>query len=501
MKATKLIALFIVAVILVPFICNGTVLCGTISSSGFYTWLRDSGIPEYSISGSYRANYSTFVKYNLVVYGKPGDVSGNEIKEGEYRYLGFTYSEGKYTNLDFPNDETGNLPPEQWDYVNVPGAGESWDLLEQIVQKPYMLYTQLKGHGATELTASDIGVYKAKVQSAASWNSSGSIYTFKSNGFYATFTVPSMGPGILTASMYPKDPAVSIYEDEFESDIYLEASVNKPADEIKRFKVVFSSGDWRKVRYYYDTSNIFIEIKAELEAPESLPDHVVINAVVSAESIFGDKIEKNINCIINVRRESGNPVQTPPVPIPSSTPTPGPASPTPEPTPVPIQNPPVDDDETPINILDFEITGSWNHWEGQPHRFLALEKIVLTIRAEGPANRAAVRMSPNLEAMFYTNSSGHTYDYSKDFFGYYVSFPDDTWMYPLSVIDGITTFRWEYCIPMCDETIGWDDDRKIVAYIIGCRVFGSGGRQDTAVIDDIDITGNIYELLYPQPAD
>ncbi len=508
MKATRVISILAAICFLLSIFCIGKAMGGTISSAEFFSWLSDSGIPEYSISGSYRANYSTFARYNLVVYGITGDVPGNEIRQGEYRYLGFTYLEGKYTNLDFPNDETGNLPPEKWDYITVPGAAESWDSLEQIVQRPYMLNTSLKGHGAAALTAADIGTSKAKVQSAASWNSSGSIYTYKSNGFYATFTVSSMGPGILNAAIFPEDSTVYVNDtaDSFANRVNLVASVNKPEKEIKNIKAVFSCGDWRKVRYYYDTNSIDIMIDAFLDIPANLPGSVTVNAQVTAESIFGDKLEKNISCRVTVLENAG--ISTPaPTPHPVNPPAPAPV-----PTPVPTVPPGgsgqvpggVDDNQgndDRLRIISLDISGSWNYWEKQPHRFIALEKITVTAEVEGPAERALIRLSPQLEAMTYTNSLGHIYNYANDFFGYTVEFPRDSKLYPESIRNDVTVFRWEYSIPLCDETIAWDGHRISEPYKILFRVFDQSNNHKTVTIDNIDITGNIYELLYPQPAE
>lgn len=498
--------------LMASFLSTGTAFA--LSSNEFYLWLDNSGIPEYSISGAYRANYGTYVKYNLVVYGNTGDVPQNEIRQGEYRYLGFTYMEGRYTNLDFPNDETGNLTPEQWDYVTVSGAAESWDSLEQSVQLPYMLHTALRGHGATTLTAAGIGTSKAKVQSAASWSSSGSIYTYKSNGFYATFTVPSMGRGSLNAELIPD--SITVYVDEndvaFDTGVSLSASVNKPKDEVAFIKVVFSCGTWSKVRFFHDTNSISIYQDAYLNIPAHLPGSAKINATVTSESIFGDKLVKNLSCTISVRGGAGSPTPVPtPLPLPTSTPRPTPRPttaprPTPEPTPSPTPSPggganPGNGNNEQLEIVGLSVTGSWTHWEDQPHRFLALEKIVIEATVKGRVDTAVIRLSPQLEAMTYTNSSGYTYEYKNDFFGYSVEFPKDSKMNFESVSNGVKTYSWEYSLPLCDETIGWDGGRKSDAYIIKLEVWDENRNSKTLVLDDIDITGNIYELLYPQPAD
>lgn len=509
MKKIKIVTLIVLVCLLASFLNTETAFA--LSSSEFYLWLDNSGIPEYSISGSYRANYGTYVRYNLVVYGNPGDVPMNEIRQSEYRYLGFTYMEGSYTNLDFPNDETGNISPEQWDYVTVSGASESWDSLEQSVQLPYMLHTALGGHGATSLTAADIGTSKAKVQSAASWSSSGSIYTYKSNDFYATFTVPSMGRGTLTATLTPDSSTVYIDEgdERFDAGLNLNASVNKPKDEVAFIKVIFSHGPWYKVRFFHNTNSISINQDVYLDVPINIPGIAKITANITSESIFGDKLEKDVSCIINIRKSSNDNTPTPspyptsyptanPTTIPTQTPTPT-STPRPSYNPYPTETPPPE--EEPIKVLNARLTGCWNHFDSQHHRFLALEKVKLEVWILGKADRAVIRLSPQLEAMSYTNSSGYTYDYAEDFFGYEVKFPENSTLVPKTEFWMFTTFEWYYSLPMCGETVRWDDSRVSNPYKMWITIFDKEGNSIEHIINDIDITGNIYELLYPQPAD
>lgn len=511
MKFKKVISLLVLTCVLIGSVSTVSAM----SSTQFYQWLSDNGTPEYSVSGTYRANYNTYVKYNLVVYGSSGDVSGNDYRQGEYRYLGYTYMEGKYTNLDFPNDETGNKKPEEWDYVTVSGALESWDSLEQTVQRPYMLHTRLRGHGATTLTAADIGTSRAKVQSAASWGSAGSIYTYKSNGYYATFTVPSMGKGVLSASMEPDDSTVYVTGSDtcVDTGVSLDASVNKPVREVKFIKVVFSCGGWRKVRYYHNTNSISIHQDAILDLPRNIPGQITVDAHVTSESIFGDKLSKDLSCRINVRSSVDGNTAPPSAPGPTPRPTPRPTNPppvptdpvtTPAPTPKPTGGSGGNGDDPWANVLRFMIvnlSGSWNHWAHQSHRFLALEETTLSVWVLGRAEKAEIRLSPELEAMTYVNSRGHQYSYADDFFGEEVRFPEDSTIYPDNQSLILTRFSWTYSLPMCDETVGWDNERKKSSYYMKIKVYDKNGNSIEYILDDIDITGNIYELLYPQPAD
>jgi hypothetical protein len=509
MKKRMFIMLLVLTMVVIPLSAAVSGTTQINNSSQFFKWLSDTGTPAYSVSGSHMANYDTYRNYGFIVYGSPADISGNETKDGEYRYLGYTFLEAKYTNQLFPNDATyGNLP-ENWDYVNVSGAIESWDSLEQSVQKPYMLYTKLVGHGATSLTAADIGIYKTRIQSPATWMNPGSIYTYKSNGYYATFSVPSMGTGVLTASMEPDTTRITV-EKTVKSEkvrINLTASVNKPKDEVSYIKVVFHFPGGDISRFFHNTNSIDINQDADIPVSDNLPDTVGLTATVTSESIFGDKLERNLSCSIDVvegnsgTTGSSTPVPTatprPPVPTASPTVTPGPTStPSPTSTPAPTSSP---EPEEYLPVRNVQLWGDWNYWENYPHRFLSLEKIHVKVTFAGYVRNMVVRLSPQLESMQYTNSEGYTYDYSDDFFGYYVDFPEDSTVEPDYSMWGLPYAQWDYIIPLCNETIDWSGTRVRQPYEMTITVNGRRGESQVVTIDDIDITGNTFELLHPQP--
>lgn len=157
-----------------------------------------------------------------------------------------------------------------------------------------------------------------------------------------------------------------------------------------------------------------------------------------------------------------------------------------------------------LAIADVSITGYWNHWRGQldifgdrmtnePHRFLSLECIKIDIATIGDPEYVVIRFSPELEAMSYTNSEDHLYDYSKDFFGYQVLFPRDS---SLPVVNNLVS--WEYHLPLAPSSKDWDNTRLRPQYSMTVTAH-KGDAAVTYVVDDIDITGNIYDLTYIQP--
>ncbi len=160
---------------------------------------------------------------------------------------------------------------------------------------------------------------------------------------------------------------------------------------------------------------------------------------------------------------------------------------------------------TNLAITDVKIAGYWNHWRGQkdifgrqmtvePHRFLSLECISIDIATIGDPDKVTVRFSPELESMYYTDPNGHTYRYN-EFMGYMVKFPEDS---TIPVTDNHA--RWEYHLPLAPSSKDWDNNRLRPQYSMIVTAY-KGSNTATFVVDDIDITGNIYDLTYIQPRD
>jgi len=159
---------------------------------------------------------------------------------------------------------------------------------------------------------------------------------------------------------------------------------------------------------------------------------------------------------------------------------------------------------------EVTIEGYWNHWRGQvdlfsrqmsfePHRFLSLESVKINIFTTGYADRVVIRFSPELESMRYTDRFGRTYDYVDDFTGMekYVNFPQDsTFMLDPAQKEGHV--YWEYLLPLAPSTVDWNDHRLRPPYSMSVYVY-KGAEYSVHVIDDIDITGNVYDLVYIQP--
>ncbi len=58
--------------------------------------------------------------------------------------------------------------------------------------------------------------------------------------------------------------------------------------------------------------------------------------------------------------------------------------------------------------------------------------------------------------------------------------------------------QWEYYLPLAPSTKDWDNRRLRPQYRMTVTVY-KGESFAEYVIDDIDITGNVYDLTYIQP--
>lgn len=452
------------------------------SNDEFLIWLQSKGIPPYSNGNLYKANFNTYKEYGLIVYGMPTQVVNNEYAEGEYRYLGYTYLNDVFTNMYFPDDANSGIAPELWNFVEVIGAIKSYDQLEQTVQKPYMLNTLLIGHGASTLTANDIGTSKAKVQTGATWLNTGSIYTKKDNGYYATFMVPAMGFGKIQGQLIPSVSEIhfNAQTQTYDLALTLSASIDKPNKEIKYLTITLYDGSTKTIAH---SNNLTVEKHVEIDKLNSEYIELEYTGEIELESIFGDKYKKTVYCTVKVYNDGGDIIII---------------DPDPDPDPEPNNE---------INIQDIDVIGSFNHWtnisnifgESLPynrHRFLSLETIFIKIKANKNVDKVVIRLSNELETMTYENQLGHFYDYNVDFGLAYVYFPQDSTFYFENTTD--LDFTFEYVLPMCEETIDFNNRRLKEPYHI---IISLMNEEETIYykINDIEITGNIYDLIYPQP--
>lgn len=158
------------------------------TATDFYNWLSNQG--KLYNSDGLMANWTVYNdEYydGTVVYGSPfAIVAGSKdydyskyTNRYEYRYLGYNYDGSIVLNTYFREDPGGGGDPTVWVYLDVPGAEESWSKLDPS-QYEAMLNCPLSYAGIeypTITVASIGGIKKAKVLTAPTWSSNGTIYT------------------------------------------------------------------------------------------------------------------------------------------------------------------------------------------------------------------------------------------------------------------------------------------------------------------------------------
>ncbi len=160
-----------------------------------------------------------------------------------------------------------------------------------------------------------------------------------------------------------------------------------------------------------------------------------------------------------------------------------------------------------LQVQSVHIRGAWNHWRGQtdllgknlennPMRFLSLEAVTVEAEVIGFPEKVEMRLTPELEAMTYTNSQGDTYTY-EELIGQTVLFPVQ-----LKKQEDLSAgrSRWvaTYILPMAPETMSWEDQRLRSAYWLEVTAHKSGGQHGLR-LEGIELTGNTSQLLYSQP--
>ncbi len=172
----------------------------------------------------------------------------------------------------------------------------------------------------------------------------------------------------------------------------------------------------------------------------------------------------------------------------------------------------------PRGIRNMTIEGAWNHWRGQinlygdrmsmmPHRFLSYEKVYITVTTDAIPDKVEIDFSPDLEAMTYTDKFGNVYHYEDDIYET-VNFPMVLKCVSKDLEADTSTWKGEYILPLADSTLDFDDVRKYPSYWLkGETYYTDTYEEDGDVIykahksiDDLEITGNIYDLIEIQPS-
>jgi len=251
-------------------------------------------------------------------------------------------------------------------------------------------------------------------------------------------------------------------------------TIDKPVSEIEHIKISVQGADSVYIEPGSDTGTISIDIPVQYV----MPAKYTVRVLIEIKSIFHDVYIEGSYCSVLLAYEEEGAHDPEDV------------------TEVIYES----DDGLPyvinydVTITNVRMTGKWNRWVLN-ERFLGLEQADLNISIRGRVTKIEILFSEELKRKIYTDKYGVSYDYL-DFFDNYDYLPVDM------VIEGLFETGYDhirtYILPLCPSTIGSDDIRIKEAYTVTVKVYNEMSYKEYVLA--LDITGNIYDLLYVQPA-
>jgi len=152
----------------------------------FEEWLRATGKPVVSRYHGYVASFETFHTYKLLVYGRPNQVSRNryDSRSGQYASLGFSYDEIVVTNSLFPDDSSNGQTkssPWQWKELNLgESARISWARLDarqkSFIKSAGLLYSN-NSYGGMNFSNLGLTELNTIVLAPPTWHLGFALYT------------------------------------------------------------------------------------------------------------------------------------------------------------------------------------------------------------------------------------------------------------------------------------------------------------------------------------
>ena len=154
-----------------------------------------------------------------------------------------------------------------------------------------------------------------------------------------------------------------------------------------------------------------------------------------------------------------------------------------------------------LNVAFISLDGDWSYYEraenifSEPlvydgHRFLSLERLHLNLETIGSPDQVVITLPDAFIQAIYTNSKGQTYD-------------NRQWVDLKSKSFALTklsdnTFYTTFDLPIVDSTLSKMDERLRPPYQLVLRLEKNSDLFEY-VIDDVEVTGNVFDHIYLQP--
>jgi len=184
------------------------------NQSEYETYLKDTNQQVYSDDLAFKSYYSMYDKYDMIFYGKPEDIPGNDPisssdhkcgREYETRFLGYDKNNDEILNPCFRDDSgSGDYDFSSWNYNSSPYyVANSWDKVNgysqiesYIKQAPLLENDGVTSAGITLQEATGGNYYSyARLETIPTVTSPGSVTLWHDGNWYYTFNIPSLERG------------------------------------------------------------------------------------------------------------------------------------------------------------------------------------------------------------------------------------------------------------------------------------------------------------------
>jgi len=429
----------------------------------YIRWLQATGRPAYSRYNGYAANYEVYRDYQILSYGTPQMVPNNRYDEAGHQYAihGFSYDEYTVTNTYFRDDTTVPSDPRNWNNIDLgQDAAVSWMRLSSR-EKEHIKASQLfySGRPFGMMTFSSLGMNESKcvVIAVPSWNLGFALHTkhYNSRGElrYGTLNGNGIGGVTITGSIHaPEIQADMVYSIPSNQD-YSELTVNvnssiqsysglaRPSD-IATGGIIINqvetesqgSGPWFATQ----------KIRLTRESADPEKDYsrlVTVNSTVWVVSASGDLVSKDLSYTFTLIEKAK----------------------------VDIKG--IMTIKGAISLFNGKQTIMGYRLPLNTKRFLCLEKIVLQIdfNCATVPNRVIFMPVGTLPIEVDVVKTGKATGYA----------------------------RADYTMGIIPSTITWSNNRVRPSYYCSARAI-YGDYQTAFFLDGIEITGDIFDLVYLQ---
>jgi hypothetical protein len=435
------------------------------SQDSFDNWLRAVGRSVLSRYHGYHANYLVFRDYKMLVYGSGAQVAGNryDSKTGENSYLGYSYDELAVTNSLFPDDAPGGITqttPWQWKELSMgQSARISWARLsdrEKLFVKAAVLTYRNNSYGGMTFAALGLSEDTTVVLAPPSWHLGFALYTqhYRPGSHtdirYATLNGQGAGSVTLAGSLTVQNqPAadgayvIGVAEDHVDVFYQMKGWIASYQG-LAASSDIYGGGVGNANGYTAVNSagpwQKSLQIKVSRGDMGGQPTRQIkLQGRIWAVSQMGDICLTDVERIITIRAE---------VPAPPFT-------------------------------MQADVVGRIRYFSGQtnsqgkclpaqPHRFLALEKIRLVIDCSRDVSRIAYDLA---------GQSGQ-----------------------IQGAAGQKHYEQDLLLPRWPSTLSWNHERlaQPLSLYITAWDRSSPAVQTQCAIQDIELTGNVYDIAYVQ---